>query len=264
MKTVQLGDTQWCYEEKGNGPAIVFIHGFPMDHRIWLDQLDGLSSTYRVIAVDLKGFGNSRSTQAFTIDSMADDLAQFIGAVNAAPCVLVGLSMGGYISFSLAARHPEVLRALIIVSSKAEADTPQAREGRQKMAELAQKAGANPVAEQMLPRVLSEQTMASRNDLVEKMRQIMEACPANSIANASFAMRDRADRTPDLPGLQMPVLIMLGEKDHLIPLDAGQKMAEACPKGRFVAVPNAGHMAPMESPAAVNAGIKQFISTLGT
>jgi 3-oxoadipate enol-lactonase len=260
MKSIQIGNTAWHYEEKGTGPAIVLVHGFPMDHRIWLEQLAGLGKSFRVIAVDLKGFGKSRSNEAFTIDSMADDLVQFMDQIQATPCVLAGLSMGGYIALSVAARHPQALRGLVIVSSKAEADTQQGREGRQKTAELAQKSGSKPVGEQMLPKVLSEQTMKSNPQLVSALRQIMESCPPNTIANASFAMRDRADRTADLPSLIMPVLVILGENDGLIPLSAGQQLAGACKQGQFVAIPKAGHMAPMESPEAVNAVIAGFMA----
>lgn len=260
MKSIQIGNTAWHYEEKGSGPAVVLVHGFPMDQRIWHGQLEGLAMTCRVIAVDLKGFGKSSSNEAFTIDSMADELVRFLDQVGAIPCVVAGLSMGGYIALSVAARHPQVLRGLVIVSSKAEADTQQGREGRQKTAELAQKSGSKAVADQMLPRVLGEQTMKSNQRLVDDLRQIMESCPPNTIANASFAMRDRLDRTANLPGLTMPVLVILGENDGLIPVSAGQQLAGACKQGRFAAIANAGHMAPMESPEAVNAVIAGFMA----
>ena len=259
MKSIQLGNTQWHYEEKGTGKALVLVHGFPMDHRIWNDQLEGLCGVYRVIAVDLKGFGKSRSNEAFTIDSMADELVDFVKAVDAYPCFLAGLSMGGYIALSLAVRHPESLQGLIIVSSKSEADTPAGKEGRQKTAQLAQEKGSIAVAEQMLPRVLTEETIKGNPELVGKMRQIMEACPANTIANASFAMRERADRTADLPGLNMPVLVVLGERDTLLPVNGGRKLAEACPNGRLVVVAGAGHVPCMENPKAMNGALAEFV-----
>lgn len=237
---------------------MVFVHGFPLDHRIWDEQVKGLSSRFRVIAVDLKGFGKSASTEAFTIDSMADELAEFLKAVGAAPCVVAALSMGGYVAFSMAARHPEVLKGLAIVCSKAEADTPAGKEGRQKMAELAQTQGAKPVAEQMMPKMFCENTYRNREELVSKLREIMEACPPTTIANACFAMRDRADRTPDLPKLQMPVLIVLGEEDSIIPAEMGKTMATACRQGAFKMIPGAGHLAPMEEPAEVNRVLREF------
>lgn len=259
MKSVQIGSSAWSYEEAGTGPVVVFVHGFPMDHRIWVAQLAGLAGVCRVIAVDLKGFGKSRGSEAFTIDSMADDLAVFLRAVKATPCVLVGLSMGGYISFSVALRHPEVLKGLVIVSSRASADAPQAREGRQKMAELAQREGSGAVADQMLPKVLGAATMAAGSEVVMRLREIMESCPPLTIANASFAMRDRADRTAELPSLAMPVLVVLGDQDGLIPVSVGQEMACACARGELAVVSGAGHMAPMESPEKVNAILGGFV-----
>lgn len=260
MKSIQLGNTQWHYEEKGAGKPLVLVHGFPMDHRIWTVQLEGLAGICRVIAVDLKGFGKSRSNEAFTIDSMADELVAFVKAVNAYPCYLAGLSMGGYIALSLAARYPEAIKGLIIVSSKSEADPSAGKEARQKMAQLAQEKGSVAAADQMLPRVLTEETIKGNPELVMKMRQIMEACPANTIANASFAMRDRADRTADLPGLKMPVLVVLGERDSLLPVEGGRKLAQACANGRLVVIGGAGHVPCMENPQATNAALAEFVA----
>jgi pimeloyl-ACP methyl ester carboxylesterase len=166
MKSIELGSSRsrWHYEEKGTGTPVVLVHGFPLDHRIWADQLAALSASNRVIAVDLKGFGKSSSTEAFTIDSMADELAEFMQKVGATPGVLAGLSMGGYIALSLAARHPELLKGLMIVSSKGEADPQPAKEGRQKTAELAQKSGSKAVAEQMMPRIKAGSGGAAAGD----------------------------------------------------------------------------------------------------
>lgn len=262
METTTIRNTNWRYVQKGKGPAIVLVHGFPLDHRIWLEQIDALAEHFRVIAVDLKGFGMSLSTEAFTIDSMADELAEFIRIVGAAPCTLAGLSMGGYVSLSLAARHPDVLKGLVIVCSKSEADTPQGRQGRQAMAETAQKHGAKPVADAMMPRMFCENTLRNRPELVKRLRDIMENCPPATIANACFAMRDRADRTPDLPKLKMPVMVILGEKDAIIPASMGQQMVQGCQRGEFVLIPGAGHLATMEEPAAVNSAIARFAASV--
>ena len=241
---------------------MVFVHGFPMDRRIWVKQLAGFSDKHRVLTIDLKGFGKSRSTEAFTIDSMADDLVAFIHAVAAGPCLLAGLSMGGYVALSVAIRHAEVLRGLVMVSSKSQADTPQGKEGRQKMVELAEQQGSKAVADQMLPRVLGDLTLRDRPELVQELRNIMEQCSPRTIANATLAMRDRVDRTGDLPSLRMPVLVVLGENDHLIPLADGQQMARTCRRGAFISIPNTGHMAPMEDPTLVNKAIAEFAGRL--
>lgn len=262
MSSIKIGNTSWHYLEKGTGQPVVLVHGFPLDHRIWLNQLEGLSDRFRVIAVDLKGFGQSQSAEAFSIDSMADDLAEFLSQINATPCVVAGLSMGGYVAFSLAVRHPELLKGLIIVCSKAEGDARAAKEARQTMADLATTGGAKPVADQMLPRMFCQKTYDARPELAVRLREIMESCPPATIANACFAMRDRINRTPDLPGLEMPVMIVLGQEDVLIPQALGLKMARSCQRGKLAMIPNAGHMAPMEEPAAVNQAIADWVARL--
>lgn len=261
MKTIGIRNTAWAYDELGTGPAIVFVHGFPLDRRIWEAQLQGLSSRFRVITVDLKGFGASRSTEAFTIDSMADELAEFIEAVGAKGCTLAGLSMGGYVAFSLAARRPEAIGKLAIVCSKPQADTPEAREARQKMAQLAQEQGAKPVAEQMMPKMFAPQTYETRKDLVERLNVIMESCNPQTISNACFAMRDRVDRVADLPNLKMPVLMVVGEKDAIISVEIGQSTARQCRQGSCKVVSGAGHLAPMEQPEELNRIVGEFAAS---
>ncbi len=118
---------------------------------MWNAQVDTLSQHYRVIAPDLRGFGQSRRSDAFSIESLADDVALFLEQLSALPCVLAGLSMGGYVSLAYAKKYPKDLRGLILVDTKAEADTPEGKAGRKKMIALVRESGSKAVAEQMMP-----------------------------------------------------------------------------------------------------------------
>src|SRR5688572_18793342 len=97
MPQVTVNGEAIHYQEKGAGPALVLIHGFPLDLRVWDAQLAALSDRHRVIAIDLRGFGQSRSTRPFSIKDLADDVHQVLTQIKATPAVLGGLSMGGYL-----------------------------------------------------------------------------------------------------------------------------------------------------------------------
>src|SRR5688500_18531358 len=134
------------YTDRGRGDPVVFLHGFPLDRRVWDAQAAKLSDRHRVIAPDFRGFGRSANDEPFTIESLADNIHTFVDQLVAKPCVLVGLSMGGYVALAYAKMFPEDLRGLVLVDTKAEGDTAEGKAGRQKMIELVRSSGATAVA----------------------------------------------------------------------------------------------------------------------
>jgi 3-oxoadipate enol-lactonase len=250
------------YTDRGRGDPVVFLHGFPLDRRMWEAQTAKLSDHYRVIAPDLRGFGQSRRSDPFTIESLADDTHLFLEQLAATPCVLAGLSMGGYVALAYAKKYPNDLRGLILVDTKAEADTPQAREGRAKMIEQARTSGAGAVADQMLPKMLSPATQEGRPDVVKTLRAMMAGCSPQTIEYALAAMRDRPDRSGELRGIKVPTLVIVGDADAITPPDVAEKMHKAIPGSKLEVIRGAGHMSPMEQPDQVNRAIERFMSTL--
>ena len=250
------------YTDRGRGDPVVFLHGFPLDRRIWDAQAATLSDHHSVLAPDLRGFGQSRRSDPFTIESLADDTRLFLQQLAATPCVLAGLSMGGYVALAYASKYPEDLRGLILVDTKAEADTPQAKEGRAKMMELARTSGAKAVAEEMLPKMLSAGTQQDRPDVVKTLRAMMSDSSPQAIEYALAAMRDRPDRTAELPAIKVPTLIIVGETDAITPPAMAEKMHKAIPGSRLEVIRGAGHMAPLEQPDQVNRAIERFMASL--
>jgi pimeloyl-ACP methyl ester carboxylesterase len=94
------------FEERGRGLPLVLLHGFPLDRRMWRSQLDEFQSKLRVITPDLRGFGQSASAEPFTIEGLADDVHALLQVCNALPCVLAGLSMGGYVALTYVRQYP--------------------------------------------------------------------------------------------------------------------------------------------------------------
>ncbi|HEX4793115.1 MAG TPA: alpha/beta hydrolase [Humisphaera sp.] len=262
MPTCTINDATFHYEERGNGAALVLLHGFPLDSRMWEGQLAELSSRFRVIAPNLRGFGKSSPASAFSMDSSADDIHALLGKLNALPCVLAGLSMGGYAALSYVLRYASDLRGLILIDTRAEADTPQGKENRQKMIESVRASGSKAIADQMEPKMLAPDTLSHRPEQVRALRQIMEACPPTTIEYALSAMRDRPDRTDDLTSVKTPTLILVGDADAITPPAMAQTMHEKIGGSKLVVIQGAGHMSPMEQPAQVNRAIRNFAEAL--
>lgn len=250
-------------EVRGDGPAVLLVHGYPLDRTLWAPQLGGLEG-HRLIAPDLRGLGLSDAPDlGYSMPTYADDLAALLEAMQVDEVVLVGLSMGGYVAFEFLRRHRERVRALVLFDTRADADAPEVRRARDQQASLAREQGAAAIADQMLPRMLAPGASRSMPHLVERVRGMMLAAPVSGIAGALAAMRDRSDSTALLATLEdLPTMIVVGEEDVMTPVEMARAMASALPGARLEVVPNAGHLPPLEAPAAVNALLADFLKSL--
>jgi pimeloyl-ACP methyl ester carboxylesterase len=250
------------YTERGRGLPLVLVHGFPLDNRIWESQVAALSDKYRVIAPDLPGFGKSQPPRPFTLESLAETLHAFLTQIKATPCALAGLSMGGYMSFAYERKYPTTLKAFILVDTKAEADTPDGKAGRNKMIETARTQGSPAIAAAMMPKMLSPDTQQNRPQLVAKVKEIMEACPPQTIEHALAAMRDRNDYRDCLPSVAEPTLIIVGDADAITPPNVAESMHKSIPLSKLTLIKGAGHLSTMEQPEQVNQALRQFLANI--
>jgi pimeloyl-ACP methyl ester carboxylesterase len=250
------------YQEQGSGTPLVLLHGFPLDSRIWREQVAALSNGFRVIAPDLRGFGQSKSNDAFTMESLADDVHALLTDLGALPAIVGGLSMGGYVMLAYAKKYPTDLRGLMLIDTKAEGDTPEGKEGRQKMIELARAQGAKAVADQMMPKMLAPDADKSRPQVKRELDAIMQSQTPLTIEHALSAMRDRPDSVSNLPSIAVPTLVIVGEHDAITPPAGAEKMSKAIPHATCVVIRGAGHMSPMEQPQQVTDAIRRFASSL--
>ncbi len=262
MPTIDFDGVGFNYEERGGGTPLVLVHGFPLDGRIWEDQLSALCDRYRVIALDLRGFGRSRAEQPFTMQSLADDVHHVLEKLGALPCVLGGLSMGGYVALAYVSKYPTDLKGLALIDTRCEADTPEGKQNREKMIESVRCAGSEAIANAMMPKMLAPDAQQSRPQLMQRLRTIMEECPPKTIEHALAAMRDRRDYRDRLASIAVPTLIIVGEHDAITPPSVSEFMRKEIPSSELVVVKGAGHMSPMEQPEQVNRAIRQFMETV--
>jgi YbgC/YbaW family acyl-CoA thioester hydrolase len=248
----------------GNGPAVLFVHGYPFNRGIWNDQLERLDG-YRRIAPDLRGMGESDAPDlGYGMGTNAADLAALLDALGAEDAVLCGLSMGGYVAFEFLRRWRSRVRGLILIDTRAEADSAEARRARDASAALARESGAEAVADAMLPKVLSDTTRQRSPEAVARLRGMMAATPVAGLVGALAAMRDRPDSTGLLPTLAgLPTLVIVGQEDTLTPPDAARRMAGAIPGARLAVVDGAAHVPPLERPHETTALIRDFLRLIG-
>lgn len=259
MATFEHNGRMIAYEDRGQGLPLVLLHGFPLDRRVWNAQVKGLSDRCRVIAVDLPGFGESGRLDACTMSSLADDVHALLRHLNALPCVLAGLSMGGYVALAFSKSYAADLCGLALLGSKAEADSTEAKKNRERMIELVRSGGACAICDDMMPKMIAPRTATGDADTLTDLRRIMENCRPDTIEHALRAMRDREDLTEHLRSIAKPALIVVGESDAFISRQLAEFTAAQIPHSKVAVIPGAGHMAPMENPQAVNAALADFV-----
>ncbi|HWN99297.1 MAG TPA: alpha/beta hydrolase [Blastocatellia bacterium] len=251
-----------CRDE-GDGLPVIFIHAFPLNQTMWDDQVAGLRGTCRTITFDLRGFGRSGfANTPQSIEQMASDLRGLMQALGIDRALLVGLSMGGYISLSFYRNYPDCVRALVLADTRASADTQEARDRRIKAAEKAEREGSGAIADDMVPMLLGRSTLSARPDLISRTREMIEANSPAGIAAAQRAMAARRDSTDLLAAMNLPVLIIVGSEDSLTPVAEAETMHRAIRASRLQVIEGAGHLSNLERPREFDAALREFVEPL--
>ncbi|HEY4234214.1 MAG TPA: alpha/beta hydrolase [Lacipirellulaceae bacterium] len=265
MKTAAISTTTVSYVDVGAGPTVLLVHGFPLDHSMWSAQIEALAGACRVVAPDLRGFGQTplgsiEPARGVTMEQHADDLNELLDALAISePVVLCGFSMGGYVAWQFLRKYATRVRALVPWDTRAVADTEEARAGRIKMAENVAEWGSGRVGETMGPKLFAPETFQKLPEVVRAVRAVVEGTSPAGIAAAQRGMAARPDMTSLLPTIKVPTLVIVGEHDAISPPEEMKAIAAAIPGAELVVIPDAGHMTTMENPRAVNAALAAFV-----
>lgn len=262
---VSVNEFSMAYSESGSGQPLVFVHGYPLNRMIWQPQVEGLSDLAHVLAPDLRGHGESQAVPGpYSMDMLADDLAGFLDALGISqPVILCGLSMGGYLAFAFFRRHPQRLKGLILTATRAAADSEQARANRDLAAAAARQGGVSAIADKMTPLILAPQAAENSPALVERVRGIMLNTSLEGVLGDLAALKERPDSTPDLRRIHVPVLVVHGEQDQIIPYTEAHAMHDAIPGCLWELIPNSGHLPCLENPVAYNQALRSFLVAVG-
>lgn len=240
---------------------VLLIHGFPFDHRLWRHQIAVLSDR-QCLAPDLRGAGTNHAAgeAEFSMAAYASDLVRELDRAGVERAVIGGLSMGGYITFELLRRVPERVHAIVLCNTKPEADSPEAKLGRDSLAARARQDGARAIAAELVPKLVARVTYKERPELVREVSDMIGRQPVAGIVGALHALRDRPDSTSLLRAIDVPALVIAGEDDQIAPVAVMRQMARRIPGARFEIIPDAGHVSPLEQPQAVNQVLRDFLS----
>jgi len=232
------------FRDQGSGHPIVFIHGFCDSLELWEDFVAPFTADYRVITVDLPGFGQSALLpQPFTLDDVGDALASWIGELNLGQPILVGHSLGGYVSLSMLERHASQMSGVVLFHSTAFADSEERKKVREKVIAFVREHGVALFIETFVPGLFAD---PSDPAISETRARMLRNTPEAVVAYAA-AMRDRPDRTGLLASAGKPVSILGGMKDTLIPIQDLRSIVEASPGSELFELPNAAHMGMVEA-----------------
>jgi 3-oxoadipate enol-lactonase len=252
-----------AYEDVGAGHALVLLHGYPFNRSMWSSQVAALKHTHRVITPDLRGHGESGLGEgAATMPQMARDIAGLLEILDVPRVTLVGLSMGGYVALAFSRLFQLRVRALVLVDTRAQADTQEGRANRAAQAEKALQQGMESIADSMLPKILTSETIKKRPDVVKQVRQMIVRTAPKGAAAALEGMAQREDQRPNLSRIIAPTLIIVGREDSLTPVEDSELMHREIGGSRLEIIEGAAHLSNMEQPELFNRVLATFLHDL--
>jgi len=260
MSLIRIDDIQMAYTDAGMGRPVVLIHGYPFNRSLWNEQVAELSHSYRVIVPDLRGFGESDASEGpATMDRMAQDVALLLDHLGISRAVIGGLSMGGYVALAFYKQFPSRVLGLILADTRAQADTEEGKQTRAQQAEKALAEGMAGIADAMLPKLLTPDTVSKRPEVVKRVRDMMLKTKPEGTAAALLGMAQRDDQTQLLPQISSPALIVVGAEDAITPVADSEKMHNAIAGSRLVVLENAGHVSNLERTEEFNQHLLDFL-----
>lgn len=250
------------YGDKKN-PPIIFVHGFPFDHRMWINQLENLQNEFYCVAYDVRGLGDSYIGDGqYTMEAFVHDLFSIINELHLKNVTVCGLSMGGYIALRAVEMNQDKIKALILMDTKSEADDNLGKLKRAGAVDIINLHGLNQFVDQTVPSLFAEETLKDNQELVDRILGQCYDQDSHGVKGSVLAMVSRTDTTSFLANIKIPTLVMAGSFDTLTPPAMMRKMSEKIPNSEFAIVPRGGHMAPLENPDFVNDMIRGFLKKI--
>jgi 3-oxoadipate enol-lactonase len=240
--------------------TLLLIHAFPLDGSMWAPQLNGLADDAQLVAPHLPGFGGTAPMgEVLTMDDAADHCVAELDRTGVETAVVCGLSMGGYVAFSMWRRNPDRVAGLLLANTRAEPDDDAGREKRRAVAEKARAGGSEAIAAEPPP-LLAEDADESMWDRIKAM---IRAQSGEGIAAAALGMAERPDSRPILPEIDVPTTVVTSDGDRLIPADVTATLAEAIPGAELVRLEGAGHLSSLEHTEGFNRALRDLLRRTG-
>lgn len=249
------------FEERGSGIPLVLLHGYCGSRRYWDEVVPLLAGEYRVIAPDLRGHGESPAAEGVcAMEDLAEDTVQLLDRLGIGQAFVFGHSLGGYAALALAEAHPERLLGIGLIHSTPLPDTEAGKEGRLKAARTIRSEGVKPFVDGLIPKLFAPGHRSTMADRIAAAKEIGYATSPQGAVGCALGMRERPDRTGVLRRASVPVLLLAGQCDEVVPED--RRFPAAGPHIQSVTLPEAGHMSMMEDPQRLAAAMRAFLNPL--
>lgn len=251
------------YTDQGSGDPIVFLHGFCESTAVWDDFANPLQQKFRTVALDLPGFGNNTQGRAdYSMESMADYVKEQLEQLGVKKCILVGHSMGGYVSMAFAEKYGNLLSGLCLFHSSALPDTDEKKENRNKTIEFVEKHGVEKFMQSFIEPLFYSENRDRLKKEIALMKEIGTATPKESVTQGLAAMRDRKQRTDVLAAAKFPVLFIFGKDDGAVPLDKALEQCHLPDNSMVYFLGKTGHMGMFERTYETRKALEKFAETI--
>ena len=260
---VTLGDTSFTYDIFGpsSGVPIIFLHGFPLNRRMWNPQLPDLKDRYRLFLYDQRGHGQTRSDDLpYTFETLVDDFFALLDYWKIDKPVICGISMGGYVALRAYERDPERLGGLFLCDTRSEADSNEIKLKRAASLTLLKEKGVADFAEGFLKSAISPALFSGSLEKLQWIREMVLENDRHAVAATLVALASRTDTSATLSKIRIPAHIVVGEVDPLIPLSAAKALQDSIQGAGFTLIPNAAHFPNIENAEAFNTTLLKFLA----
>jgi 3-oxoadipate enol-lactonase len=260
-----VNDMVVSYSDLGpdDAPIIIFIHGFPLNKTMWNEQVDALKDNFRVIAYDIRGHGESDAgNDPFSIDLFVTDLIRFMDTLKISKASLCGLSMGGYIALKAVESYSERFESIVLSDTTCLADLPEAKEKRMKSIENIINNGVYKYADGSLNNLFAPESLLSKPDEMLSVKKMIINTSELSLCSTLLALASREETCTNLSKINIPVLILVGEKDKIIPQSAAKFMQKKIKNSSLKVIESAGHLSNLENPKVFNDYLKDFFDPI--
>ena len=257
MMQVDVDGAKIAYDVNGSGTPVVFLHGYPLSRAMWDAQRDALITRARVIRIDFRGMGSSTTAPGpYLMESLAADVSCVLDAIGIERVSIAGHSMGGYVAMAFARMFTERVERLALVCSRLDADSQSRITERNRMADQLE---AGEITAVNIAGMFANADVHRQPDVAARALKMVQGNDLRGLAQMQRGLALRVDSSDIAAELDLPVLIIGGQLDHMVPSTITQEMAQAFPQARLDWCEASGHLAPMEEPNRVSALLADWL-----
>lgn len=266
MPTIKINNADIYYEDSapndGQKPVMVFAHGLLWNTRMYDKQVEHFQESYRCIAFDFRGQGQSQVTKSgYDMETLTEDTLGLLSALGIEKCHFVGLSMGGFVAQHIALKHPKLLQSLILLETSADPEDPKNVPQYRKLVKAIRWLGIKRVSNKVMPIMFGSTFLADKSRQSDRKQWLtmLQGNRKGGVIKATMGVIERVGTYEQLGNITTPTLIIVGDEDAATPYAKSERMHFAIKGSKLAVIKGAGHTATVEQPEQVNQVMSQFL-----